>query len=121
METKVNFICCDMPTIHILAAVAEAEGKAISERTKAARGTLLGAQNPTIRAAAGRAHRKRDLMPEIWELRAYGCSYQSVADHFNERHILNKAGRPWNRQLVYALLKRYPSARFFVEKVPSNY
>jgi DNA invertase Pin-like site-specific DNA recombinase len=49
----VEFVCCDMPsanrlTLHIMAAVAEAEAKRISEWTKAAlaaykaRGGLLG-------------------------------------------------------------------------------
>lgn len=144
METKVNFVCCDNPTanrltIHILAAVAEEEARAISERTKNSlnaareRGVKLGAKNPKIRAAlekarsqeiagkaAGKAHRERDLegyrdlMPEIWDLRENGFSYQAIADHFNERKIPNKEGRPWNRQLVFKLLQRYPSARFFV-------
>src|SRR4029450_10473682 len=41
MERKVAFVACDMPdvnelTIHVLAAVAQHEAKAISERTKAA-------------------------------------------------------------------------------------
>src|SRR5204862_772083 len=54
MDSGTDFVCCDMPhanrlTIHILAAVAEAEAKAISDRTKAAlaayraRGGKLGA------------------------------------------------------------------------------
>src|SRR6516162_418624 len=57
MESGVEFIAADMPfanklTIHILAAVAEHEREAISERTKAAlaaakaRGTRLGNPNP---------------------------------------------------------------------------
>jgi DNA invertase Pin-like site-specific DNA recombinase len=42
MESKVDFVCCDMPdanrlTIHILAAVAEHEREMISQRTKAGR------------------------------------------------------------------------------------
>ena len=44
MDSGVEFVCCDNPhanrlTIHILAAVAEAEAVAISERTKAALGS----------------------------------------------------------------------------------
>jgi DNA invertase Pin-like site-specific DNA recombinase len=57
MNSAVDFVACDNPaanrlTLHILAAVAEAEAKAISDRTKAAlqaakaRGTLLGSARP---------------------------------------------------------------------------
>lgn len=57
MESKVDFLACDMPvanklTIHILAAVAEYEADVIGQRTKAAlqaaraRGTLLGSHRP---------------------------------------------------------------------------
>ena len=45
MDTKVKFICADMPdanelTIHIFAALAQWERKRISERTKSALGAL---------------------------------------------------------------------------------
>src|SRR5271165_529755 len=57
MNSETDFVACDNPaanrlTLHIHAAVAEAEAKAISERTKAAlsaakaRGTLLGSARP---------------------------------------------------------------------------
>ena len=57
MESKVPFVACDNPqatplTIHILAAVAEEEVKAISKRTKATlaevrkKGKLLGSARP---------------------------------------------------------------------------
>lgn len=57
MESKVEFVACDMPlanklTIHILAAVAEHEADIIGERTRVAlqaakaRGTLLGSHRP---------------------------------------------------------------------------
>ena len=47
MEAGVEFVCCDIPsanrlTLHILAAVAEDEARRISERTKAAPGSLQG-------------------------------------------------------------------------------
>lgn len=45
MEAKINFVCCDNPsatplTIHIFAAVAEQEARAISQRVKDALGVL---------------------------------------------------------------------------------
>lgn len=45
MEQGVEFVACDMPTannltVHIMAAVAEQEAKAISARTKAAMGSI---------------------------------------------------------------------------------
>src|SRR5713226_4200926 len=57
MDSGVDFVACDYPaanrlTLHIMAAVAENEAKAISDRTKAAlqaakaRGTLLGSARP---------------------------------------------------------------------------
>src|SRR5476651_1949666 len=57
LESGIEFLACDNPTanrltVHILAAVAEAEAKAISDRTKAAlaaakaRGTILGSARP---------------------------------------------------------------------------
>lgn len=65
MESKVRFICIDMPnadnfTIHIFAAMAEREAVAISQRTKAAlsalkaRGVKLG-QRKTVEAGSQRA------------------------------------------------------------------
>lgn len=45
MEQRVRFVACDMPdandlTVHIMAAVAQQEAKAISARTKAAMGSI---------------------------------------------------------------------------------
>lgn len=58
MEQRVPFVACDMPdannlTVHIMAAVAEQEAKAISARTKAAMGSIKA------RLAAGEQHVSR--------------------------------------------------------------
>lgn len=66
MESKVEFICADFPTannltIHIIAAVAEHEAKAISDRTKAAlaaakaKGQVLGKSMNQDKGNNGRA------------------------------------------------------------------
>jgi DNA invertase Pin-like site-specific DNA recombinase len=86
MESGAEFVACDNPTatrftIHILAAVAEQEGRAISQRTKdalaaaKARGTVLGGPRgnapPDARlgAAAQRAH--ANLSPLVCGLRLW--------------------------------------------------
>ena len=69
MNAGTEFVACDNPaanrlTLHILAAVAEAEAKAISDRTKAAlaaykaRGGKLGGQLPQCRNLTAEARRR---------------------------------------------------------------
>ena len=69
LNAGTEFVACDNPaanrlTLHILAAVAEAEAKAISDRTKAAlaaykaRGGKLGGQLPQCRNLTDEARRK---------------------------------------------------------------
>jgi DNA invertase Pin-like site-specific DNA recombinase len=134
MDSDVPFVACDNPhanrlTLHILAAVAEAEAKAISDRTKAAlaaykvRGGLLGAQNPKCpslspeASAKGRkrsaaVRRKRaleayaDLVPVIEELRADGQSLAAIAKELNEQGHSTRRGRPWNAAQVRRVLLR---------------
>ena len=68
METKVKFIACDMPEatpfmLHIYAAAAQEEARAISARTKAAlqaakaRGVRLGRNGAERLAPANKAQR----------------------------------------------------------------
>src|SRR6478735_1726545 len=101
---RFKFVAVDNPsanelTVHILAAVAQAERKAISERTRAAlaaaraRGTRLG--NPNIlrlrphaaQAVAARVTRfTSTILPLILDLqRSEGCTLQSIADALNAR------------------------------------
>lgn len=133
MESKVKFTACDNPeatelTIHILAAVAEAERKAISERTKAAlqaakqRGQRLG--NPNIAEAralrdmaaalikANEARvsasniRAEKVMRVIDKAREKGAhTLQAIADYLNEKtSISTPRGGKWSRAAVQRIL-----------------
>jgi DNA invertase Pin-like site-specific DNA recombinase len=134
MESKVPFIACDNPhanrlTLHILAAVAEAEALAISQRTKAAlaaykaRGGKLGAELPQCRnltAAARKIGSERageavakaaaeayaDLAPLIKDWRAEGLALRAIADRLNAGGHETRRGKPWNAVQVGRVLER---------------
>jgi DNA invertase Pin-like site-specific DNA recombinase len=131
MESGVEFHAVDFPqanrlTVHILAAVAEHEAKAISERTKAAlaaakrRGVKLGGYRGTtmtraMRKAASEAITKRanaraaDLAPTIAELQAAGAtSLRAIAAGLNERGIPTSRGEgTWSATQVMRVLARW--------------
>lgn len=115
METKgVEFEACDYPqasrlTLHIMAAVAEAEAKAISDRTRAAlaaakaRGTKLGGlRGDSLQVACAAwsdaAERRRSsVAPIVAQLRASGLTtYQQIADALNTRGITTPRGGQWS-------------------------
>lgn len=121
MESGVEFVAVDFPqanrlTVHILAAVAEHEAKAISERTKAAlaqakaRGVKLGGDRGHMPAIAAQGYaaslsvrqekangRAADLLPVIAEVRAAGATtLQAVADALNARGIPTARGGQWS-------------------------
>jgi DNA invertase Pin-like site-specific DNA recombinase len=130
MEAGIEFVACDNPhasrlTIHILAAVAEYEAKAISERTIAAltaakaRGVKLG--NPRLltggKEASGHATEIRtarsgrhagDVMPFIVAAQKAGCiSYRQIAAALTARGIRTPAGgEHWLPSQVHRILKR---------------
>jgi DNA invertase Pin-like site-specific DNA recombinase len=130
MESGVEFVAADMPTvnrltIHILAAVAEEEARMISARTKAAlaaakaRGIQLG--NPRLRAgtsdqaraaAAAKSRqadaRATDLMHVIQEIRAAGLTtLAGIAGALAARGIPTPGGRgQWYPATVAAVLAR---------------
>ncbi len=99
METGVEFVAADMPqanrlTIHILAAFAEHEREAISQRTKGAlqaakkRGTRLG--NPRWAESIARARQAKDPIPPAPQLvemmrrhRAEGMTLRAIAAQLN--------------------------------------
>jgi DNA invertase Pin-like site-specific DNA recombinase len=120
MEARINFVAVDMPTanrltVHILAAVAEEEARAISARTKAAlasakaRGVVLGAHGSKLGEANAQAARKSalELKPVIDELRSEGiCSVRAIADSLNARKISTPTGKRWHSTSVHRLLGR---------------
>jgi DNA invertase Pin-like site-specific DNA recombinase len=135
MESGVEFVACDVPgasrlTLHILAAVAEAETEMISERTKAAlaaykaRGGLLGGAHPNYRRPepeqrqeaarrAGKVLRSRAdsyyraLAPRVNELRLSGMTQQAIADRFNGEGLTTQSGGPWTQVAVLRVLRRF--------------
>jgi DNA invertase Pin-like site-specific DNA recombinase len=115
MESKVDFVCCDMPdanrlTIHILAAVAEHEREMISTRTKdglaaaKARGVVLG--NAAVAAAnhdaaADRAEALRDVFAKLASLSAH-----KAAAELNARGVETPTGAPWSAKTVLRVRSR---------------
>ena len=132
MESGVEFVAADMPTVnrltvHILAAVAEEEARMISARTKAAlaaakaRGVALG--NPNLRAgspeqarAANAVKAERalarvgDLLPLIEQARRAGATtLQQLAAALVARGVPTPSGRSvrWHPVQVARMLGRY--------------
>ena len=133
MNAGVEFVAVDLPqanplTLHILAAVAEAEARSISERTKAAlaaakaRGVVLG--NPATRdglpadvwrkgllsARVARRHLRDQAIeavaPKIKALRAQGLGYHQIALALNDDGYLTATGRRWGPMTVWLAAQR---------------
>jgi DNA invertase Pin-like site-specific DNA recombinase len=134
MESGVEFRACDVPEanrllLHIMAAVAEAEAKAISERTRAAlragkaAGKKYGAQNPRSRnltPVAMRMGRKRgaeataerarefyaEVTPKVLSMRARGLTLAAIADELNSQGFRTQNGAHFSAVHVKRLLER---------------
>ena len=125
MDAGVRFVTVDNAsanelTIHILAAVAQAERKAIGERTKAAlaaaklRGRVL--DNPRladVRPLALKAVNERansfaaNLILTIRHLQESGCrSLRSIAEALNARGVATPRGSNWTETTVARVLRR---------------
>lgn len=131
-DAGVNFIAADMPqaneiTIHVMAAVAQAERKAISQRTREAlraakaRGVRLGNPNgalalqragkgngaalAAIRARAGQ--HLADIRPVVAEILGGGSmSLREIAGALNNRGIETARGGRFHAASVRTLLAR---------------
>jgi DNA invertase Pin-like site-specific DNA recombinase len=130
MEAGVKFVCVDMPqanelTVHIMAAMAEYEAKAISARTSAAlkaakaRGVRLGGlrDNSSVIGKRGRkasiaarreaaAKYRADVLPEIRAIQARGpASLREIADTLNASQTPAPRGGEWSAAQVLRILK----------------
>jgi DNA invertase Pin-like site-specific DNA recombinase len=125
MESGVEFVAVDNPhanklTIHILAAVAEHEREAISERTKAAlaaakaRGKRLGTPDPAGAVERMRVARKAqaaqfagNVLPIIRDIQAAGHrSLNAIAGQLNARKVATANGGRWRHVQVRQILDR---------------
>jgi len=118
MESGVEFVCCDTPqanklTLHLMAAFAEHEAKAISERTKNAlasakrRGKKLGGK----RAGAGRKVGSKgtpppaSLVTQVKQLRVQGLTFSQIAKNVNSQGWVTSRGNPHTKQSIQRLSK----------------
>lgn len=134
MNSGCEFAAADMPAanrfmLHVMAAVAEHEAKAISERTRAAlaaykaRGGKLGAELPQCRNLTDAARRKgaqrageavaknaveayADLRPGMVETRANGMTLAEIAAKLNDEGHTTRRGKPWNPTQVSRVLEQ---------------
>lgn len=130
LESGAEVAAADMPEanrflLHVMAAVAEHEARAISDRTKAAlesakaRGVALGASNPVIREALQQAEAKSiqtrkakadrhaaNLLPLIHAIQARGASLRQIAGELNERGVKTARGGQWHAMTVRNVLTR---------------
>lgn len=124
METSVDFVAVDMPTadrfmLHVYAAMAEEEGRRISQRTKAAlaaakaRGVELGDNGKVL----AKVHKEAaatfaaTLLPTITEIRNEGHrSVRAITEALNARNIPSREGGRWHLRSTALLLKRLDDA-----------
>ena len=125
MDSKVEFVAVGNPqanelTILILAAVAQAESKAISERTRTAlaaaraRGVKLG--RPKLAEARKLAYKAKrtssdnwaaNVLPIIKQIQGSGLtSLRQIAGALNARGINTRRGAEWTASAVSRVLHR---------------
>ena len=126
MDAGVEFVACDMPaanrlTLHIMAAVGEAEARMISERTVAAlaaaraRGVRLGNHKnlPDAQAAGHRTmvqeadDHAAKVLATIREIVRHGTvSVHKIASTMNERGVPTRRGGAWSGTSVSNTIRR---------------
>lgn len=125
-----KFVAADMPEanemiVGIMAVVAQAERKMISNRTREAlaaakaRGVVLGGdrgkldtcrqkgiENSAIARSDNAEKHAKDLAPTIIELQASGASLRAVAEQLNAKSIPAARGGEWNAAGVKRVIDR---------------
>ena len=137
MESGLEFVALDNPyanpfTLHVLAAVAEQEARATSERTKVAlaaakrRGVKLGSSRPghwsgreearlagsrkgvkraaELRTIDARRHNSMAVEAAL-KLREEGMSWQDIANTLNARGLVTRRGNAWSKSSVFTATK----------------
>ncbi|NVN97290.1 recombinase family protein [Candidatus Nomurabacteria bacterium] len=134
MDSGVDFVAVDFPqanrlTVHILAAVAEHEGKMISERVRLAltaakaRGTKLGSPKSNLTAESKALGSKKGniakaeqadmfalkVKPRIEQYVSEGQNLSQIANSLNDTNILTARGKTgaWTPQAVKNAIIRY--------------
>jgi DNA invertase Pin-like site-specific DNA recombinase len=124
LEAGVEIAAADMPEanrflLHVMAAVAEHEAQAISDRTRAAlaaakaRGVALGWSMPERKEEQRQASRKgaaknaknscmhaNNVLPVIRQIAAGGASLRQIADELNTRGVKTARGGKWHATTV---------------------
>ncbi len=128
MDSGIQFIACDMPsannfTIHIFAAMAEAEAQLNAIRTKQAlqelrkKGVILGKpENLTnearakgvrvIKENAIRNDRNRQALTVIVNCKEKGMSYRQIANYLNSLNFKTRYDNQFSGATVIQLYKR---------------
>ncbi len=131
MDANVDLVAVDMPqanrlTLHIMAAMAEHEAQAVSQRTKAAlqaakdRGRKLGWSIPSRYGEQAQASAKgvtsnvttadrfaANVAPVIRDIERAGVTtLQGIADALNARGVRTARGRQWYATTVKNVLDR---------------
>lgn len=118
--TGSRFVAADIPNappleLHMRAAFAEEEGRAISARTRAAlqaakaRGVKLGrhgAETLAPRYQQEALQRATALKPMLREMLDAGSSFSEIAKRLADRKIPTPRGGTWHRQMVSRVMKR---------------
>ena len=121
IESKTRFVAVDMPNadrfmLHVYAAMAEEEGRRISERTKLslaaakARGTKLGEHAKVLnrRNASIADEFARSIGPLIVTMHQKdGVSFKDVSEILNAEGVKSYRGSKWHSTSVYRTYKRF--------------